>query len=185
MVPATQPSQQAVHSPHWRAGAETTGITAPQHVLYFRPRPQGHGSLRPTGMERRFELFDRPKYTRDIFWNRVLRRGTSRRMVYLAVLLSVLQGISMRGSKMVVSLSALGLGATPFQVGLLAATFAVFPLLLAVYAGKVSDRVGVAKPIFGGAIMMGIGMAVPLALGGLAGLLLCSALIGLGHIFFH
>jgi MFS family permease len=106
-------------------------------------------------------------------------------MVYLAVLLSVLQGIAMRGSKMVVSLSALGLGATPFQVGLIAAVFAVFPLLLAVYAGKVSDRVGVARPIFGGALVMACGMTVPLLLHGLAGLLACAALIGLGHIFFH
>ncbi|HET9578872.1 MAG TPA: MFS transporter [Usitatibacter sp.] len=106
-------------------------------------------------------------------------------MVYLAVLLSVLQGISQRGSKMVVSLTALGLGATPFEVGLLAAMFAVFPLLLAVYAGKVSDRMGVAKPIFAGSVVMSAGMAVPLLVPGLAGLLLCSALVGLGHIFFH
>jgi MFS family permease len=106
-------------------------------------------------------------------------------MVYLAVLLSVLQGISMRGAKMVVSLSALAVGATPFEVGLLAATFALFPLLLAVYAGKVSDRAGVVRPIFGGAVTMAVGMCVPLAVGGLTGLLLCCALVGLGHIFFH
>lgn len=106
-------------------------------------------------------------------------------MVYLAVLLSVLQGISMRASKMVVSLSALAAGATPFQVGLLAATFAVFPLILAVYAGKVSDRAGVGRPIFAGALVMACGMTVPLAMHGLAALLVCCALVGLGHIFFH
>lgn len=106
-------------------------------------------------------------------------------MVYLAVLLSVLQGIAMRGSKMVVSLSALALGATPFEVGLIAAVFAIFPLLLAVYAGRVSDRVGVARPIFAGAIVMACGMSVPLLLHGLVGLLACAALVGLGHIFFH
>ena len=64
-------------------------------------------------------------------------------MVLLAVLVSLLQGISMRGAKILVSLSALAGGATPFQVGVLAAMFAAFPLLLAVYAGKVSDRIGV------------------------------------------
>jgi predicted MFS family arabinose efflux permease len=106
-------------------------------------------------------------------------------MVYLAVLLSVLQGIAQRGSKMVVSLSALALGATPFQVGLIAAVFAVFPLILAVYAGKVSDRVGVARPIFMGSVIMALGMSVPVFVGGIAGLLLCATLIGLGHIFFH
>jgi MFS family permease len=91
----------------------------------------------------------------------------------------------MRGAKMLVSLSALATGATPFQVGLLAALFAAFPLVLAVYAGKASDRIGVKRPIVGGALMMAIGILVPVVVPGLAGLMICSALIGLGHIFFH
>jgi MFS family permease len=106
-------------------------------------------------------------------------------LVYLAVSLSLLQGVSMRGAKMLVSLSALEIGATPFQVGLLAALFAAFPLLLAVYAGKISDRIGVKKPIVGGSAMLALAMLVPLAVGGLAGLLACATLVGLGHIFFH
>ena len=92
----------------------------------------------------------------------------------------------MRGAKMLVSLSALEIGATPFQVGLLAALFAAFPLVLAVYAGKVSDRIGVAKPIVGGSVMLALGLLVPLAgSGGLIALMLCATLVGLGHIFFH
>ncbi len=91
----------------------------------------------------------------------------------------------MRGAKMLVSLSALSLGATPFEVGVLAALFAAFPLVLAVYAGKTSDRIGVKRPIIGGAVIMAAGIAVPLALGGLPGLFACATLIGLGHIFFH
>ena len=106
-------------------------------------------------------------------------------LVYLAVLLSLLQGVSMRGAKMLVSLSALGLGATSFQVGLLAALFAAFPLLLAVYAGKASDRAGVKRPIVGGSLMLALGIAAPLVVPGLAGLMLCATLVGLGHIFFH
>jgi predicted MFS family arabinose efflux permease len=106
-------------------------------------------------------------------------------LVYLAVLLSLLQGVSMRGAKMLVSLSALANGATPLQVGILAALFAAFPLLLAVYAGKISDRTGVKQPILIGAVIMSAGIAVPLAIGGLAGLMAASALVGLGHIFFH
>ena len=105
--------------------------------------------------------------------------------VYLAVLLSLLQGVSMRGAKMLVSLSALDLGATPFQVGLLAALFAAFPLLLAVYAGKASDRIGVKRPILGGAVIMAAGILIPLLVKGIVGLMACSAMIGLGHIFFH
>ncbi len=91
----------------------------------------------------------------------------------------------MRGAKILLSLSALAGGATPFQVGVLAAMFAAFPLLLAVYAGKVSDRIGVTRPILGGALMIAVGIAVPLAVEGLVGLLAAAALVGLGHIFFH
>ena len=105
--------------------------------------------------------------------------------VYLAVLLSVLQGISMRGAKILVSLSALAAGASPFEVGVLAAMFAAFPLLLAVYAGKVSDRIGVKRPILAGSAVIAVGLLTPLAIPGLTGLLVASALIGLGHIFFH
>ena len=91
----------------------------------------------------------------------------------------------MRGAKMLVSLSALEIGATPFQVGLLAALFAAFPLVLAVYAGKISDRIGVTKPIVGGSTMLALALLVPLVAGGLPGLLACATLVGLGHIFFH
>jgi MFS family permease len=106
-------------------------------------------------------------------------------MVYLVVLLSVLQHIAFRGSKMLVSLAALNLGASSFEVGLIGATFPIFPLLLAVYAGKASDRAGVRMPIIGGAITIAMGIALPLAWPGVMGLIMCAALIGLGHIFFH
>jgi MFS family permease len=105
--------------------------------------------------------------------------------VYLAVLLSMLNSIGQRGAKVAVSLYALELGAGALAVGALAALFAVFPLLLAVHAGRISDRFGVRYPIVCGAATMGVGLAVPLAVGGLPALFLCPALIGLGHIFFH
>ena len=79
-------------------------------------------------------------------------------IAYLAVLCTVFQGIAQRGAKMLASLATLELGATPFQVGLLAALFPVFPLLLAVYAGRVSDRIGVRIPMVGGSAMMALGL---------------------------
>src|SRR2546430_1884153 len=105
--------------------------------------------------------------------------------VYLVVLLSVLNSIGQRGSRVAVSLYALGLGGGPFTVGLLAAMFAAFPLLLAVHAGRISDRVGVRYPILLGTATMACGLALPALAGGLPALFLCPALIGLGHIFFH
>jgi MFS family permease len=105
--------------------------------------------------------------------------------VYLVVLLSVLNSIAQRGSKVVVSLYALDLGAGAAAVGVLAALFAVFPLLLAVQAGRISDRYGVRMPIAIGGFAMAIGLLLPLAGGGLPALFLCPALLGLGHIYFH
>src|SRR3979490_3332639 len=106
--------------------------------------------------------------------------------VYLVVLLSVLNSIGQRGSKVAVSLYALELGVGPFTVGLLAALFAAFPLLLAVHARQISDRIGPPRPlvVLGGATRA-CALALPPSAGGLPVLFLCPTLIGLGHIFFH
>src|SRR3979490_2022509 len=105
--------------------------------------------------------------------------------VYLVVLLSVLNSIGQRGSKVAVSLYALELGVGPFTVGLLAALFAGFPFVSAVPAGRIPDRIGVRAPILLGSATMACGLALPALAGGLPVLFLCPALIGLGHIFFH
>src|SRR6266702_8808014 len=105
--------------------------------------------------------------------------------VSFVILLSVLSSIAHRGSKVLLSLDALQLGANSFMVGLLAATFAAFPLLLAVHAGRISDRVGVRYPILLGTATMACGLFLPALHGGLVALFLCPTLIGLGHIFFH
>jgi len=105
--------------------------------------------------------------------------------VYFVVLLSVLSGIAHRGSKVLVSLSALDLGANSFMVGILAALYAVFPLLLAVYAGRISDRMGVRYPILFGSMGIAAGLLVPAFHESMFTLFLCPTLIGLGHIFYH
>lgn len=105
--------------------------------------------------------------------------------LYLVVLLSVLTSISQRGSKVAISLYALELGAGALAVGVLAALFAVFPLLLAVHAGRISDRVGVRLPMAAGAGTMAAALALPAIAPGLPALFVCPALLGLGHIFFH
>src|SRR2546423_12372002 len=81
--------------------------------------------------------------------------------VYCVVLLSVLSSIAHRGSKVLVSLDALQLGANSFMVGVLAALYAVFPLLLAVYAGRISDRIGVRYPILFGSVGITAGPPLP------------------------
>lgn len=103
--------------------------------------------------------------------------------VYFVVLLSVLTNIALRGSRVLVSLSALHLGANSFMVGVLAALFSVFPLVLAVYAGRVSDRVGVRAPIVLGSAAMALALVLPALHPDLMTLLACPTLIGLGQIF--
>src|SRR5258708_10930038 len=71
------------------------------------------------------------------------------------------------------------------MVGVLAALYAVFPLLLAVYAGRISDRIGVRYPILLGSMGITAGLSLPVLNEGLFALFLCPTLIGLGQIFFH
>jgi MFS family permease len=103
--------------------------------------------------------------------------------VYFVVLLSVLANAGLRGSRVLVSLSALHLGANSLMVGVLAALYALFPLLLAVYAGRVSDRAGVRTPIVLGSAAMTLGLLLPGLRDDLLTLFACPTLIGLGQIF--
>src|SRR5258706_4561221 len=105
--------------------------------------------------------------------------------LYFVVLLSVLANAALRCSKVLVSLDAIELGDSAFTIGVIAALFAVFPLLLAVQAGRISDRIGVRRPILLGAICMSAGLALPAVFRGLATLFPCPPLIGLGHLFLH
>jgi len=105
--------------------------------------------------------------------------------VYLIVVLAVFANMGLRGSRMLVSLYALHLGTSTFTIGLLAATYALFPLLLAVHAGRIADRFGVREPIVLGAAGMAGGLLLPYFAPSLPSLFISVALVGLSHIFLH
>ncbi len=86
---------------------------------------------------------------------------------------------------MLVTLYAIELGASPFTIGLLVSTYAFFPLLLAVYAGRVSDRGGVRRPMALGSLGMMLGLALPAVMPSMTALFLSVAIIGISNIFFH
>ena len=67
--------------------------------------------------------------------------------LYLFVSLAMLNQIALKGSRMLLSLYAIDLGAGPFAIGVLIAMFAVFPLMLALPAGKLADRIGAKWPV--------------------------------------
>lgn len=104
--------------------------------------------------------------------------------VFRIVLLSVLTHTAYKGSKVLMSLSALELGANEFFVGMLFSTYALFPLLLSVYAGKISDRIGFRAPMLFGTIGLCAGLALPFLLFRLETLYIAAALIGFCYIFY-
>jgi MFS family permease len=104
--------------------------------------------------------------------------------IYLITLLNVLNGISLRGSRVVLALFALALGADAFEVGILIAVSSVLQLFLGVYAGKISDRYGFRLPMLFGSLGTSISMLVPYVYPHLASLYISRVLTGLFFIFF-
>lgn len=82
-----------------------------------------------------------------------------------------------KASRVLNTLFALELGATPLQTGFLLATYGLFPMLFAVYAGKVADRHGVRIPLYLGLVFLGVGIALPFVWPAFIALF-ASALIG-------
>lgn len=105
--------------------------------------------------------------------------------IYLIVCLAVLNAVALKASKVLVALYAIELGANPLAIGVLISTYAVFPLLLAVYAGKVSDRFGVRLPMLFGSMGLSVGLLCPYFVPQLASLYVSAAIVGMSFVFFH
>ena len=104
--------------------------------------------------------------------------------IYLIVLLCILNHAAFTGSRVVFSLFALDLGASSFGVGVLVSFYALCPLLLAIYAGKLIDRVGARLPMTLGTVGLILGIALPVALPSLATLYAAALLLGSCFMFF-
>ncbi|HXV11462.1 MAG TPA: MFS transporter [Burkholderiales bacterium] len=105
--------------------------------------------------------------------------------MYAVVLLSIAIHSCYLGSKVVVSLFALELGASQFTVGVLAAFYAIVPLLLGVYSGRLADRRGMRLPMLVGASCMVVAMLCGFLLRELTGLFVVSILVGAAFVFFN
>ena len=70
------------------------------------------------------------------------RRYNPRTAMPLVLILSVssIIFISMKGSRILMTLYAVDMGAGPFEIGILFALYGLFPFLLAVAAGRLADR---------------------------------------------
>lgn len=86
-------------------------------------------------------------------------------------------------SRPVITLFASGLGANTLEIGILTASYAFFPLLLAIHAGKLADRFGDRVPVVLGSICCSFGMALPYAFPSMWALYVSQALVGISHVF--
>ncbi len=99
-------------------------------------------------------------------------------MVYtLSIMASCLT--TLVGLRIMFSLFALSLGASAFQVGLLAATYQFFSLVVAIPAGMLGDRYGARWPLVGSAVLGVLGLLVPYFLPSVPMLFLGMALCGI------
>lgn len=105
--------------------------------------------------------------------------------IYLTALNTLLVQGAHIGSRVVASLFALKLGASPFTIGLLIGVYAVFPLLLGVYSGRISDRLGARRPMIGGIALLAVGLVVPAVWPTLPALFASAILVGTGFVFFN
>jgi predicted MFS family arabinose efflux permease len=103
--------------------------------------------------------------------------------MHLIYALMLSSGTSMKAAQVLLALYALKLGAQPFTVGVLFATYATFPMLLSWPGGRLADRVGSRWPLIFGAVCGTGGMLVPYYMPGLPAFFIASAMYGLLHAF--
>lgn len=99
--------------------------------------------------------------------------------------LMMLVHMSLTGSRVAVLLTAVHLGLSTFDVGLLVAFFALLPMLLSVTAGRLMDRVGPFRPMRAGAGLALLGVLLPLVWQHWIALSLTAVCVGVGHMIFQ
>jgi len=93
--------------------------------------------------------------------------------------------IAISGGRVAVTLTALELGRSTLEVGILIAVFALLPMLCSVKAGRLIDAIGPYKPMRLSAIMVVVGSLVPFAWQSLPSLMIAAVLVGSGHMTFQ
>ncbi|MBI4206061.1 MAG: MFS transporter [Betaproteobacteria bacterium] len=104
--------------------------------------------------------------------------------IHLIVLMCLLSHSGFGGSRVVVTLYALELGANQFTVGVLMALYALVPMLLAVAIGRLADRVGARMPMLLGTVGVAVALLLPPLFPGLVTLYVSALLLGSSFHFF-
>ena len=105
--------------------------------------------------------------------------------IRLIIFLTVLAHLSFAGFRVIISLTAIRYGATPFTVGVVMSLLTVVPMLFAVKWGRTVDRVGVRGPMLAGAALILAAMVLGWAVPRLETLFVAAALAGSGFFLYH
>jgi MFS family permease len=102
--------------------------------------------------------------------------------IYLIILLAFLSHVGFAGSRLAVPLFAVDQGATPFVVGTAVALYAAFPVVLALPAGRMTDRLGFKTPLVFGTGGVFIALILPLIWPSMVTIYFTASLIGLAFM---
>ena len=103
----------------------------------------------------------------------------------LRVVLIVLLGfqIVINLTRPIITLYANDLGATTFEIGILTAMYAFVPLIIAIQAGKITDRIGNRLPVIFGLVGLMLGMLIPYLFPAMWALYVSQLIVGAASIF--
>ncbi len=102
--------------------------------------------------------------------------------IYIIVLLAFLTHVGFAGSRLAVPLFAVDQGASPFVVGTVVALYALFPVVLALPAGRMTDRLGFTIPLLFGTGGVFVALILPFVWPAMATLYVTASLIGLAFM---
>lgn len=100
------------------------------------------------------------------------------------VALMVMAHTAFAGGRVVLTLAAIRLGSTPFEVGMVVGLLALVPMCLSVHAGRWADRSGAVRPALSALLMLGAALLLA-TLPSLAWLGLSAILLGSGFMLLH
>jgi len=104
--------------------------------------------------------------------------------ISLVLILSTATFVSMKGSRVLMTLFAVDLGAGPFETGLLFALYGLVPFLLVVYAGRIADRFDNRVLMYCGLGGFTVSLALPYFFPGLPALFVFAPLSGFTTMLF-
>jgi MFS family permease len=105
--------------------------------------------------------------------------------IWVVLLMIVCNMTAMKGSKIIITLFSIELGAPQIIIGFLVGLYSLFPMILAITAGKLTDRLGARLPMIVGSLVLSMGLTLPYFFPHTATLYLQAVLVGAGHVFYN